>query len=418
MENSSFHILAQDGSARTGLLKTPHGPIKTPAFVPVATRGAVKALSGAQFSEIGIQALITNAYHLHLQPGEAAIQKLGGLHRFMGWSGPLMMDSGGFQIFSLGLGKTKGGSKIMPPAIEKNAPGKKRLDQGRRSMVRLTEEGAVFASYRDGSTHRFTPEQVVTAGRNLGIDLMMVLDECTSPFHNHEQTLASMERTHRWALRSLEEFHRRPANGLSLFGVVQGGAFQDLREKSAAFISGLPFQGFAIGGFLGTSPEERDHILRWTIPHFPPDRPRHFLGLGLVEDILAMVAHGVDLFDCVAPTLMASTGVLLTRHSPRFRLRILNHQYNEDSRAVEADCACYTCRNHSRAYLRHLFAAGEPLGPILAAIHNLFFIESLLSAIRQAIQERRFDLFREKWLDDGQPDRDRESGQRENHFPD
>lgn len=402
MDKFSFHILAQDGLTRTGLLKTPHGSIKTPAFVPVATQGAVRALSGAHFSKIRIQVLITNAYHLHLQPGEAVIQELGGLHRFMGWSGPLMMDSGGFQLFSLGIAKEKGGSKTAAPGIGGKNPRSAGLSRESRPLVRITEAGAAFVSYRDGSTHCFTPEQVVATGKNLGVDLMMVLDECTSPFHTHQQTFEAMERTHRWALRSLEAFHCSPGKGMSLFGIVQGGAFQDLREKSAAFIAQQPFQGYAIGGFLGTSPVERNHILQWTVPHFPPNKPRHFLGLGLVEDIFAMVAHGIDLFDCIAPTLMASTGVLLTRHSPRFRTRILNHQQKADSRPIEEGCGCYTCRNHSRAYLRHLFLAKEPLGPMLATIHNLYFMEALMLEIRQAIEEGRFETLRKTWLGEGQ----------------
>jgi queuine tRNA-ribosyltransferase len=389
--NSPFQIQKQDGPARTGLLATAHGLIKTPAFVPVATQGAVRPLSTAHLADLGVQVLITNAYHLHLQPGEEIIQNLGGLHRFMGWSGPLMMDSGGFQVFSLGVAKEKGGSKT----------GKKnpsRPDLRKRSLVRITEEGADFISYRDGSSHRFTPEQVVATGKDLGVDLMMVLDECTSPFHTYEQTRIAMERTHRWALRSLEELNRHPENGLSLFGVVQGGSFQKLREESAAFIAGQPFQGFAIGGFLGTSPEERNQILQWTIPHLPPDRPRHFLGLGLVDDVFAMAAHGVDLFDCIAPTLLASNGVFLTTHDPGFRIRILNRIQREDSRPVVEDCVCFTCRNHSRAYLRHLFMAQEPLAPVLAAIHNLHFMEALMMEIRCSIEEKRFERLRGAYL--------------------
>ncbi|HMK65063.1 MAG TPA: tRNA guanosine(34) transglycosylase Tgt, partial [Thermodesulfobacteriota bacterium] len=191
----------------------------------------------------------------------------------------------------------------------------------------------------------------------------------------------------------------------SLFGVIQGGSFQDLREESAAFIAKQPFQGFAIGGFLGTSSEERNQILQWTIPHLPPDRPRHFLGLGLVDDVFAMVAHGVDLFDCIAPTLMASNGVFLSRNDPSFRIRILNRIQKEDSRPVEEGCGCYTCLHHSRAYLRHLFMVKEPLAPVLAAVHNLHFMESLLMEIRCSIEEKRFPLLREAWTKVPRPDR-------------
>lgn len=403
MEKFSFQIQAEEGMARTGLIQTGHGPIKTPAFVPVATLGAVRSLSSAHFSELGIQVLITNAYHLHLQPGEAVIRQLGGLHRFMGWSGPLLMDSGGFQVFSLGAARERGGSKISRLRPDREERRRARPDQGKPPRVRITEEGVAFISYRDGSTHHFTPEQVVTTGKNLGIDSLMVLDECTSPSHTYEETLESMERTHRWALRSLEEFHRFPSPNLSLFGIVQGGSFQDLREKSAAFIAEQPFQGYAIGGFLGTSPEDLTHILQWTIPPLPSGKPRHFLGIGMVEDIFEMVRHGIDLFDCTAPTLLAVNGTLLTRNNPRFRLHILNHQQKIDDRPVEEDCACYTCRHHSRAYLRHLFFAKEPAGAILATIHNLHFMESLMAEIRRAIAENRFEPLRKTWMGEKLP---------------
>lgn len=397
MGNFFFDIMAEDGPARTGLIKTPHGLIKTPAFVPVATQAAVKSLSGAHFSGLGIQVLMTNAYHLHLQPGEKVIRQLGGLHHFMGWPGPLMMDSGGFQVFSLGLAKEKGGGKRGQPPIKNRFPGTPG-GKGPKPLVRISEEGVQFISYRDGSPHSFTPERVVQMGCNLGIDLMMALDECTSPHHDYGQTRDSMDRTHRWALRALEEFQRHTPNGRSLFGIVQGGAFQDLREKSARFMAQQPFDGYAIGGFLGTSADEMTRILQWTIPYFPNTRPRHFLGIGLVEDIFEMVRFGIDLFDCIAPTLLASTGTLLTRQDKRFRLRILNQRHKEDSRPVAQDCQCYTCRNHSRAYLRHLFLAKEPLGVILATLHNLHFMESLLIEIREAIEEGRFELFRRSWL--------------------
>jgi queuine tRNA-ribosyltransferase len=403
LEPFSFQILTENGSARTAVIHTAHGRIKTPAFVPVATLGAIKSLSSAHFSEVGIQVMITNAYHLHLQPGEGVIRQMGGLHRFLGWSGPLMMDSGGFQVFSLGAARESGGSKIFRPLPDREKTGKENPSQGKRPRVRITEEGVAFISYRDGSTHHFTPEQVVTTGRHFGIDGLMVLDECTSPFHSHEETREAMERTHRWALRSLEEFHRLPGQNPSLFGIVQGGAFQDLRETSAAFVAAQPFHGYAIGGFLGTSSEELTHILQWTIPFLPSHKPRHFLGIGLVEDIFEMVRHGVDLFDCTAPTLLAANGTLLTRDNPRFRLRILNHRHKTDDRPIEEHCDCYTCRHHSRAYLRHLFLAKEPTGPILATLHNLHFMESLMGEIRQAITERGFEALRKSWMKKKEP---------------
>ena len=398
MKKFSFEILAEEGQTRLGRLKTPHGTIETPAFVPVATQGTVKSLSGADLSTIGTQVLITNAYHLHLQPGEEIISRMGGLHRFMGWEGPIMMDSGGFQVFSLGMGKKYGGSKIHSPVSKiRDQDGQCGSKKG-KSLVTVTEEGVDFTSYRDGSIHRFTPEYIVKTGRSLGVDMIMVLDECTSPLHNHRETEVSMERTHRWAIKALAEFYGHPSNGQSLFGIIQGGAYPDLREKSARFIARQPFHGFAIGGYLGQSKKEMSQVLQWTLPYLPQDKPRHFLGIGLVEDVFEMVSQGIDLFDCIAPTRMASTGTFFTGKGRRFRLRILNEAYKNDPRPVEADCSCYACRHHSRAYLRHLFLAKEPLASVLAGIHNLYFMEALMKEIRKAIREGKFKALREAWM--------------------
>ncbi|MBA4394089.1 MAG: tRNA guanosine(34) transglycosylase Tgt [Desulfobacca sp.] len=394
----SFQIRSKEDQARTGRIGTPHGIIETPAYIPVATRGSVRSLSGSDLSTLAVQALITNAYHLHLQPGMPIIQQMGGLHRFMGWEKPILIDSGGFQVLSLGIVKEKGGGKISSllsePGRRKGLPGSRQ----EKSQVKVTEDGVEFISYRDGSRHLFTPEQVVNTGRNLGADIIMVLDECTSPFHTFQETRAALERTHRWASRSLSEFQNPSPKGQALFGIIQGGTYQDLREKSARFIARHPFGGFAIGGFLGSSKNEMIEVLKWTIPHLPPEKPRHFLGIGLVEDIFEMVGRGIDLFDCVAPTRMAATGTFLTKGYPRFRLRILNETFKNDPRPIEEDCICLTCRSHSRAYLRHLFQTKEPLAMHLAALHNLHFMESLMATIRQAIQEGTFESLRKTWL--------------------
>lgn len=398
MNNFSFQILAEDGQARAGRISTPHGIIATPAYVPVATQGSVSSLSGEDLSNLSIQALITNAYHLHLQPGEALIQQMGGLHRFMGWEKPLLIDSGGFQVLSLGIAREKGGGKIASLFSEdRSRKGHLRSHQG-KPLVKVTEAGVEFISYRDGSRHLFTPEQVVKIGMDLGADIIMVLDECTSPFHNVQETQEAMERTHRWAIKALSEFQNPSSTGQALFGIIQGGAYQDLREKSARFIGRLPFCGFAIGGFLGSSRDEMIQVLQWTIPHLPPDKPRHFLGIGLVEDIFEMVDRGIDLFDCVVPTRLAASGTFLTKGNPRFRLRILNEAFKEDSRPIEEHCSCLTCRCHSRAYLRHLFLAKKPLAGHLAALHNLHFMESLMTGIRRAIQTGAFESFRKAWF--------------------
>jgi queuine tRNA-ribosyltransferase len=398
MDRFTFQILAEEGQARTGRVGTPHGIIETPAYIPVATRGSVRSLSSADLSNLSIQALITNAYHLHIQPGANLIQQMGGLHRFMNWEKPILIDSGGFQVLSLGIAKEKGGGKISSSFSEEGGrKGRPRSKQG-KPLVKVTEAGVEFISYRDGSRHLFTPEQVVKTGRNLGADIIMVLDECTSPFHTYQETRASMERTHRWAGKSLLEFQNHSLNGQALFGIIQGGPFKDLREESARFIAQHPFSGFAIGGFLGSSKREMIQVLQWTIPHLPREKPRHFLGIGLVEDIFEMVSRGIDLFDCVAPTRIAATGTFLAKGNHRFRLRILNEAFKNDPRPIEDDCNCLTCRCHSRAYLRHLFLAKEPLALHLAALHNLHFMESLMVKIRQAIRAGTFESFRMVWL--------------------
>ncbi len=357
----------------------------------------MQVLSAADLKRVGAQVLITNAYHLHLQPGEAVIRSLGGLHAFMGWSGPIMIDSGGFQVFSLGAGRTQGVGKVgtgMAGKEKKPLPG----GTGKSPLVRVDEDGAEFISHLDGSRHRFTPETVVDMALNLGADLIMVLDECTSPLDSHDQTRRSLERTHRWALRSLDAFRSRATDGQALFGIVQGGDYENLRRQGARFIGGLDFDGVAVGGSLGQSKAHIGQVLEWTVPELPEDKPRHLLGIGWVEDVLTAVHRGIDLMDCVAPTRLARTGTFLHKKEKRFRLRIRNREYRLDPRPVEEDCPCPTCRSWSRAYLRHLFLAGEPLGFHLASVHNLFFMEALLADLRKGIREGRLDRICENLL--------------------
>ena len=407
--------------ARCGVLRTPHGDIHTPSFVAVGTQATVKAIGPDDLKKIGIQVLIANTYHLHLRPGEDVIAQLGGLHKFMGWDGPIMTDSGGFQAFSLGAAIEHGVGKIasiFPDEMEAAERGGhlRKARQG-QSLVKITEEGIEFRSHLDGSPHKFTPENTIEIQRKLGADIIFVLDECTSPLHDYEYTKRAMERTHRWAVRALEYFKGRPlprplpdtergaspsrfgkgARGLGLgpgesskqaiFGIVQGGAYQDLREQSARFISALDFDGFGIGGSVGRSKEDLYRVLDWTIPLLPEEKPRHLLGIGEIEDIFHAVARGVDLFDCVAPTRMARNGALWVRDSENFRINITNAMYKTDPRPIEEHCECYTCQNFSRAYLHHLFIAKEILAMRLATIHNLYFLESLMREIRRAIQE-------------------------------
>jgi queuine tRNA-ribosyltransferase len=394
----SFDILATENNARVGKLVTPHGTIQTPSFVPVATLATVKALSAEDLCKLGSQVIITNAFHLHLRPGEDLIETMRGLHRFMSWEGPLMTDSGGFQIFSLGSGKEHGVGKIAPIfPEEKDRAG--RLRPGKQSpLVKVDEDGAEFISYLDGSRHRSTPEQVVEIERKLGADINLVLDECTSPLHDYDYTKEATERTHRWAVRAQAEFKRTSDTRQALFGIVQGGAYRDLREESATFISKQDFDGYAIGGSLGRSKEEMYQVLEWTMPFLPQDKPRHLLGIGEIDDIFEIVGRGIDLFDCVLPTRMARTGTVLTKETDRFRIHIRNARFKDDPLPIEAGCTCFCCCNYSRAYLRHLFVTKDLLGVRLATIHNVHFLESLMRQIRLAIEEGRFLKLRKEWL--------------------
>jgi queuine tRNA-ribosyltransferase/7-cyano-7-deazaguanine tRNA-ribosyltransferase len=395
----SFELTAEENAARSGKLVTPHGTIETPSFVAVGTLANVKALSVEDLRSIGNQVIIANTYHLHLQPGEDLIENMGGLHQFMGWKGPLMTDSGGFQVFSLGAGKKHGVGKIAPIFPEESSRGGHLSSKKGKPLVKVHEDGVDFISYLDGSQHRFTPESVIAIERKLGADIILVLDECTSPFHDHHYTRSAMERTHRWALRALEKFKRSSDGTQALMGIVQGGAYRDLREKSATFMAEQAFDGYAIGGTLGRSKEDMHHVLEWTIPLLPQDKPRHLLGIGEIEDVFKIVSHGIDLFDCITPTSMANTGTLFVKSEERFRIHILNARFRDDPNPIEERCRCYTCRNHSRAYLRHLFVAKEPLAKRLAAIHNLYFMESIMGRIRTAIKEKRFSELRREWLE-------------------
>ena len=394
----SFELLAKDKKARAGKLVTPHGTIETPSFVVVGTQGTVKSVSVEDLRKIGTQVIITNAYHLHLQPGEDLIERMGGLNKFMGWEAPLMIDSGGFQIFSLGIAKEHGVGKIAPIFPGEQDRGGHFSSKKGKPLVRVDDDGVDFISYLDGSRHRFTPERVVEIERKLGADIILPLDECTSPLHDYNYTRAAMERTHRWAIRALGEFRRTSDKSQAFLGIVQGGAYQDLREESAGFMGELDFAGYAIGGSLGRSKEQMYQVLEWAIPLLPQDKPRHLLGIGEIEDIFQVVKRGIDLFDCVLPTKMARTGTLFTKEAERFRIHILNAQFKDDPGPIDEGCNCYTCCNYSRAYLRHLFMAREPFAVRLAAIHNLCFLESLMRQIRAAIRGRRLSALTREWM--------------------
>ena len=392
--------------ARTGRLETAHGAFDTPAFVAVATRGTVKAVEPETLQEIGVQLVIANAYHLHLRPGEDLIADMNGLHRFVGWNGPMMTDSGGFQVFSLGAGKVHGVGKVASifPDEAGGSDRPRSKPQG-KPLVKLSEQGATFRSIIDGSTHFFSPESVIDLQRNLGADIILVLDECTSPLHDYAYTKEAMERTHRWAKRALHAFEQNtgvpfPNPHQHLYGIVQGGAFEDLRRESSRVIGEMPFDGYAVGGSLGRSKDEMHRVLHWTIPHLPQEKARHLLGIGQIEDIFAAVRQGMDTFDCAAPTRIARNGTVFVKGAPRHRINLRNARFREDPRPIDEACDCFTCRMYSRAYLRHLHLAGELSYYRLASIHNLRFLVCLMQTIREAILEGTFEELEQVWLSD------------------
>ena len=334
--------------ARTGLLRTPHGEIRTPAFMVVGTQAAVKGVTPWELRELGAQIVLANTYHLYLRPGAELVAELGGLHRFMAWDVPLITDSGGYQVFSLGFGLEHGVGKVVGMFPEERpsegGDAKPRRERGQPArLTRVDEDGVTFTSHIDGSRHRLTPEDSIRVQELLGADIILAFDEPTSPLHDEQYTAQALGRTHRWARRSLEA---RTRADQALFGIVQGGAFQRLREKSATFIAALPFDGFAVGGSLGKSKRDMERVLEWSVPALPEDRPRHMLGIGEPADLFACVERGIDTFDCVAPTRLARRGVLLTG---RGRMTIGQAKYRADPAPIEEGCGCPTCRTRSPA---------------------------------------------------------------------
>lgn len=349
----SFEVLAEDGAARRGRLTTPHGVVETPAFMPVGTLGAVKGLPAQALEAAGASIMLSNLYHLALRPGIGVVEELGGLHSFSGWSGPILTDSGGYQVFSLAHRR------------------------------KIDEDGVEFQSHVDGATLRFTPEGVAVMQRRLGVDVAMMLDECPPWPAEKGEVEAAWERTFRWAERAREAWEARPGCG-GLFGIVQGGAFRDLRERAAEELSRLPFEGFAIGGVsVGEPDQDRRSVVEWTAPVLPRDRPRYLMGVGYPGDILHAVRQGVDLFDCVLPARNARHGLLFTKDGP---VKIKNARYKTDPRPVEEGCTCPLCSRVSRAFLHHLFRCGEITGKVLATQHNLHHYLDFMEQLRQATE--------------------------------
>jgi queuine tRNA-ribosyltransferase len=429
MQNFNFKIEKKlpNCLGRVGVLSTPHGDILTPSFVVVGTKATVKATTPEELSDIGVQVTLANTYHLYLQPGDELVRDAGGLHKFMNWHGPMMTDSGGFQVFSLGVAYGKEIGKVVSvtdPSLL--IPERSTALDGVARLATIGNDGVSFRSHIDGSLHYITPEKSIEIQHNLGADIIFAFDECTSPTENDKYQEEALARTHSWAKRSLEE-HKKlemekqeypnssrftlkgsdttqnshiPVSPLpqALFGIVQGGRSEELRKKSAKIIAdmnidGKYFDGFGIGGSFAK--EDMADACKWVNEILPEEKPRHLLGIGEPEDLFMGVENGVDLFDCVGPTRIARNGTLFTKNG---KINIMNAQFVKDFKPIEEGCGCYTCKNYTRAYLSHLFRAKEMLGATLASIHNIYFINKLVADMRQAILEDRFFEFKNEFL--------------------
>ena len=370
----NFQLHHTDGAARAGELETPHGKALTPFFMPVATQATVKGLTAEEVRDVGAQVVLSNAYHLYLRPGVETVVNLGGLHKFMGWDGPILTDSGGFQAFSMG------------------------------PLRKVSDDGIRFRSHIDGSEHNFTPELATANQEGLAPDIAMCFDQCIAYGASEKQVRQAMERTHRWA-QSCFDAHQSSATGAAsgqvLFGIVQGGTFPEMRDESARAISAIPFHGYAVGGLaVGENKEDMYRFTGQVAKVLPEDKPRYLMGVGSPEDLVEGVARGIDMFDCALPTRVARNGSLFT---PEGRVDITKARYAEQQGPLDETCDCYICRDYSAAYLRHLFRAKELLGLRLASIHNLRFVLALMERIRASILEKRFDAFRRDFLDRYQP---------------
>lgn len=389
MRPVTFEIVkkAAGSRARAGVLQTPHGDIATPAFVAVGTNAAVKGMAPDTLTAVGVQTIIANTYHLHLTPGEELVESAGGLHSFMNWDGPLLTDSGGFQVFSLGAAYGRTVSKVTREELDADTTHTAVYDEDVASehgkLAVIDEEGVTFTSHRDGSLHRFTPERSVEIQHKLGADIFFAFDECTAAEATHEYQKEAMERTHRWAARSLKAHRNNLSAGKrqAIFGIVQGGRFEDLRRESARTLAAMDFDGYGIGGSYQKL--DLDTAVGWVTEELPEDKPRHLLGIGEPDDMLCGIEQGVDLFDCVQPTRLARTGVVYDEAGNT--LQLLNAAYAEDFSPVSETCTCSTCAHYTKAYLAHLFRTHEILGPVLASVHNLFYLAQLVAGVRERI---------------------------------
>lgn len=391
MKSFNFKIHARSGLARTGTITTPHGEIRTPAFIPVGTQATLKSLTPDQLNGAGAQAVLANAYHLYLRPGSDLIDEAGGLGKFMNWDKPTFTDSGGFQVMSLGTGFKKVIDMSEGDLLEE-VPKKDRL-------AWIDDEGVTFKSHIDGSKHRFNPEISMRIQHELGADIIFAFDELTTLHDSRSYQEESLEkRTHPWAIKSLEahqeltkERSEKPYQ--ALFGVVQGAQYEDLRRHSARFLAGLDFDGFGLGGAL--TKDGLGEIVRWMVEELPEDKPRHMLGISEPNDIFDCIEHGADTFDCVSPARVGRNGAL---YLPTGRINITNTKYRRDFTPLDSTCDCYTCTNYTKAYLSHLFRSKELLANTLATIHNERFIIKLVDDIRDSINNNTFESFKVSWL--------------------
>ena len=361
-----YTLEVKDGNARAGVIETPHGEIETPVFMPVGTQATVKAMTKEELEEINSQIILGNTYHLYLNPGDDLVDDFGGLHKFMRWDRPILTDSGGFQVFSLG------------------------------SLRRIKEEGVHFRSHLDGSKHFLSPEKSISIQNNLGSDIMMVLDECPPGMSSREYLIPSIERTTRWAKRCIDANKNKDRQGL--FAIVQGGIYEDLRDKSFEELSQYDedFAGYALGGLaVGEPLEDMYRILEYITPKLPENKPRYLMGVGEPLDMLEAVESGIDMMDCVQPTRIGRHGTVFTKYG---RLVIKNKVYELDDRPLDEGCDCYACKNYTRGYIRHLFKAKEILGQRLATYHNLHFLIKLMNDSREAIKEGRFKEFKDEFI--------------------
>ncbi|MBS5038422.1 MAG: tRNA guanosine(34) transglycosylase Tgt [Fusobacterium sp.] len=362
----TYELVKKTGNARAGVITTPHGKIETPVFMPVGTQGTVKGMTKEELVELGSEIILGNTYHLHLRPGDDLVARFGGLHKFSAWEKPILTDSGGFQVFSLG------------------------------HLRKITEEGVAFSSHLDGSKRFLSPEKSIEIQNNLGSDIVMLFDECPPGMSSKEYLIPSIERTARWAKRCIDT-HKRP-DEQGLFAIVQGGIYEELREKSLESLMEMDeaFSGYAMGGLaVGEPREDMYRILENVTPKFPENKPRYLMGVGEPLDMLEAVESGIDMMDCVQPTRIGRHGTVFTKYG---RLVIKNASYAEDDRPLDEGCDCYVCRNYSRGYIRHLLKAGEILGQRLTTYHNLYFLVHLMKNARKAILEDRFPEFKEEFI--------------------